>query len=153
MFKYLFFLIFLLPVVACQNDAYFNSDLEIPENTWEAEKAAVFDFRVDDTLQSFNLLIKVENTPDYRYSNLWLLVKTFSAQGDIAYDTLEYILADEKGKWLGKKQGAAYLNFLPYKTNVRFPKSGSYSVEIIQLMRDLKLNGIAKVGFRMDKVK
>ena len=153
MFKYFVIIITVLFLSACEGNTYFESNLEIPDNTWDAEQAAVFDFEIPDSLQTFDLYLKIANTNEYRYSNLWLLVKTFRKEGDVAFDTLEYFLADEKGKWLGEKNGDEFLNNLPYKAKVRFPKSGKYSVEIIQLMRDLKLKGISRVGFEIKKVK
>ena len=141
-----------LVLFACSDNTYFDAELNIPESNWDAKKAAIFDFDITDSLQIVNLYIKITNTEDYRYSNLWLLVKTYSSQGDIAYDTLQYLLADEKGKWLGNKKNNTYLNNFVYKSNVRFPKNGKYSVEIIQLMRDINLKGIKKVGFRIKKV-
>ncbi len=152
MFKYILIILTVL-ISACNSATYYDSSLDIPEHTWDAEKAAVFDFNVQDSSQVFDLFIKIANTNNYRYSNLWLLVKTSVEEGDIAYDTLEYFLADEKGKWLGKKEGEAFLNNFPYKNEVRFPRKGKYSVEIIQLMRDEKLKGINKVGFKIEKIK
>lgn len=152
MLKYILITLTIL-ISACNNSTYFDNSLDIPGSKWEAEKAAVFDFKIDDSTQVFNLFIKIANTNNYRYSNLWLLVKTSVEEGDIAYDTLEYFLADEKGKWLGKKNGEVFLNRFPYKNNVRFPRKGKYAVEIIQLMRDEKLNGINKVGLNIEKLK
>ncbi len=152
MIKYIF-IIFVVLISACNQATYFDSSLDIPNNTWEAEKAAVFDFMIKDSSQVFNLFIEIGNTNDYRYSNLWLLVKTSVKEGDIAYDTLEYFLADERGKWLGAKNGNVFLNNFVYKNGVRFPRQGKYSVEIIQLMRDEKLKGINKVGFKIENLK
>lgn len=152
MIKYIF-VIFIVFVSACNQNTYFDSSLDIPDNTWEAKKAAVFDFIIKDSSQVFNLFIEISNTNDYRYSNLWLLVKTSVKEGDIAYDTLEYFLADERGKWLGTKNGNMFLNNFVYKNGVRFPRQGKYSVEIIQLMRDEKLKGIDKVGFKIENLK
>ncbi len=152
MIKYIF-IIFVVFISACNQATYFDSSLDIPNNTWEAEKAAVFDFMIKDSSQVFNLFIEIGNTNDYRYSNLWLLVKTSVKEGDIAYDTLEYFLADERGKWLGAKNGNVFLNNFVYKNGVRFPRQGKYSVEIIQLMRDEKLKGINKVGFKIENLK
>ncbi len=152
MIKYIF-IIFVVFISACNQATYFDGGLDIPDNTWEAEKAAVFDFMIKDSSQVFNLFIEIGNTNDYRYSNLWLLVKTSVKEGDIAYDTLEYFLADERGKWLGAKNGNVFLNNFVYKNGVRFPRQGKYSVEIIQLMRDEKLKGINKVGFKIENLK
>ncbi|MCF6239806.1 MAG: gliding motility lipoprotein GldH [Bacteroidales bacterium] len=149
MFKYISIILVIL-ISACNRTAYFDSSLDIPNSTWDAEKAAVFDFTVKDSARIFDLFIKITNDNNYRYSNLWLLVKTSVKEGDIAYDTLEYFLADERGKWLGTKDGDEFSNEFLYKNKVRFPRKGKYSVEIIQLMRDEKLKGIDKVGFKIE---
>ena len=124
--------------------------MNIPENVWESDKEAVFDFNITDTLQVYDLLITVSNTNDYRHSNLWLFVQTKTENGQVACDTLEYVLADEKGKWSGKKSRGEWFNQLMYKSKIRFPKTGKYTIEIIQGMRDIKLKGIKQVGIEIN---
>lgn len=149
--KELFYLllIFVGLFQSCSQNIFYHSRLDIPDNIWESDKEAIFDFDISDTLQVYDLLITLANTNDYRHSNIWLFVNTKAANGQIAADTLEYILADEKGKWAGKKSGDAWTNQLMYKTKIRFPKTGKYSIEIIQGMRDLKLKGIKQVGVKI----
>lgn len=149
---YIVALFVLSGLYACKQSAYFESRLEMPESGWESDKAAVFDFKISDTLQAYNLIIEIANTDNYRNSNLWLFIRTRSSNDEIARDTLEYTLANEKGKWLGEKDGENWQNDLIYKSNVRFPKTGKYSVEIIQGMRDKKLKGIKRVGFKIIEI-
>jgi len=151
-------LIYLLIIIvglfqACSQNLFFESSLDIPNNTWESDKEAVFDFEITDSLQVYDLLITISNTNDYRHSNLWLFVHTKATNGQIASDTLEYVLADEKGKWTGEKSGDAWLNQLMYKSKIRFPKTGKYTIEIIQGMRDVKLKGIKQVGIEINTTK
>lgn len=151
--KYIPFFIFSVIVLsglyACKQNTFFESTLEIPGNSWESDKAAVFDYTIYDTLQVYDLIITVSNTDNYRNSNLWLFIHTHSSNGEMASDTLEFTLSNEKGKWLGEKEGKSWHNELIYKSKIRFPQTGKYSVEIIQGMRDLKLNGIEEVGFKI----
>ncbi len=138
---------------ACNQNNYFESSLELPENKWESDKATVFDFTIDDTLQVYDLVITITNSNNYRNSNLWLFIHTHSLNSKIASDTLEFILSDEKGKWLGEKVSKGWHHNLNYKSQIRFPKTGKYSIEIIQGMRDLKLDGIEQVGFMIKESK
>ena len=142
-------IVFVIILQACSQNVYYESRLDIPENNWESDKEAVFDFNINDSLQIYDLLITVSNTNDYRYSNLWLFVGTRAIDGHIANDTLEYILADEKGKWFGEKSGDIWFNQLMYKSKIRFPKTGKYSIEVIQGMRDENLKGIKQVGIKL----
>lgn len=145
----IFAVIILSGLYACKQNTFFESTLEIPGNKWESDKAAVFDFTISDTLQVYNLIIQIANTDHYRNSNLWLFIRTHSSNREIASDTLEFTLSNEKGKWLGEKDGKSWHNDLIYKSQIRFPQTGKYSVEITQGMRDLKLNGIEQVGFKI----
>ena len=143
----IFAVIILSGLFACKQSTYFESALELPESEWKSDKAAVFDFNIDDTLKVYNLIITITNNDNYRNSNLWLFIRTHSLNSKIASDTLEFILSDEKGKWLGEKAGKSWHHNLIYKSQIRFPQTGKYSIEIIQGMRNLKLNGIEQVGF------
>jgi gliding motility-associated lipoprotein GldH len=66
-------------------------------------------------------------------------------------DTLDCILADEKGKWLGSGIGDIYDNQIPFKRNVRFPLPGTYSFEIQQGTRKDDIPLIMDVGLRIEK--
>jgi gliding motility-associated lipoprotein GldH len=68
-------------------------------------------------------------------------------------DTLECILADENGKWLGKGTGHIVDNRVPFKRNVIFPDTGKYTFEIEQAMRMEKLPEVYDIGLRIEKVK
>ena len=155
--KYISYFIFAVVVLsglfACNQNNYFESSLDLPENKWKSDKAAVFDFNINDTLKVYNLIITITNNDNYRNSNLWLFIRTQSSNSEIASDTLEFILSDEKGKWLGKKVGESWHHNLNYKSQIRFPKTGKYSIEIIQGMRDLRLDGIEQVGFMIKESK
>jgi gliding motility-associated lipoprotein GldH len=78
-------------------------------------------------------------------------VKTTFPNGKFSTDTLECILADEKGKWLGKGLGDIYDNQIPFKRNVRFPQAGTYVFEIQQGMRSDNIPLIMDVGLRIEK--
>ncbi len=148
---FLFTTLVISGLFACKQNLFYESNLEIPEQIWENDKAAVFDFLINDTSEVYNLIISLSYTSDYRNSNLWLFVYTSLGNSQIAGDTLEYTLSNEKGKWIGKEKSDSWHNDFVYKSGVRFPKAGKYTVEIIQGMRNLKLKGIKQVGIKIEK--
>jgi len=80
-----------------------------------------------------------------------LFIKTVFPNGKFSNDTLECVLADEKGKWLGTGLGDIYDNQIPFKRNVRFPMAGTYRFEIEQGMRTETVPLIMDVGLRIEK--
>ena len=64
-------------------------------------------------------------------------------------DTIELILADVEGKWLGKGWGAVKENSILLSGDMRFPLKGQYEFKIQQAMRVDTLDGISDIGIRM----
>jgi gliding motility-associated lipoprotein GldH len=137
--------------ISCSHQTFYASDVDIPKTGWQSKEAALFSPEIIDTLQSYNLLLSVSNSDLYRYSNLWLFVRTKSPDGFTHKDTLNIPLAEESGKWFGKKQDDQWNFQFYFKKQIRFPKTGRYTFEIQHGMRDLNLQGINKLSFELVK--
>ena len=150
--KSIFFMMLLLIAPACSESYFYESEVSIPEGVWNSQKAAIFEPVLKDTAQIYNVILSITNTDDYRHSNIWFFVKTTSPDGFSHKDTLEYFLAEETGKWLGKKDRDTWTRKLYFKNQIRFPNSGKYTFEVLQGMRDIELKGITKVGILLEKI-
>ena len=98
-----------------------------------------------------NFYVNVRNADGFPYRDIFLFIKTTSPDGKIYNDTLDCILADEQGKWLGDGMGDIYDNQIPFKRNAHFPIKGKYVFEIQQGMRTDNLPLIMDVGIRIEK--
>jgi len=136
---------------SCDNKRIFEQNTTIPESGWDSSNVVKFSVEIKDPATPANFYINVRNADGYPYSNLYLFVKTKFPNGKLSQDTLECILADEKGKWIGKGLGDIYDNQIPFKRNVRFPLAGLYSFEIEQGMRSKTIPLIMDVGLRIEK--
>jgi gliding motility-associated lipoprotein GldH len=152
MLRYSFILIFSLFLIAsCDRDGVFEENIDSKNNTWDISDIAKFGVSISDTINSHNILVNIRNTTDYPNSNLYLFITTYAPTGGSQRDTLECLIADDYGKWLGKGFGFIRDNRFPYKINVRFPIKGTYRFEIQQAMRTDQLEGIASVGLRVER--
>ena len=136
---------------SCDSNRIFEENHEIVGNLWGSNNIIKFDVNVVDTISSNNFYVNVRNADGYPYNNLFLFIKTTFPNGKISTDTLECVLADEKGKWLGSGMGDIYDNQIPFKRNVRFPMSGKYTFEMQQGMRLDSIPLIMDVGLRIEK--
>ncbi len=137
---------------ACDNNRIFEENAEIPDNNWSSSNVVKFDVTIVDTVTPTNFYINVRNANGYPYNNLFLFIKTSFPGGKISTDTLECVLADEKGEWLGSGMGDIYDNQIPFKKNVIFPEAGKYTFEIQHGMRADLIPLIMDVGLRIEKV-
>ena len=145
------FLLFILFFSACDSARIFEQNREIPESGWEQTNKVKFDVEIKDPATAAHFYINVRNADGYPYANLFLFIKTVFPNGKFSNDTLECVLADEKGKWLGTGIGDLYDNQIPFKRNVRFPIAGAYHFEIEQGMRMENVPLILDVGLRIEK--
>lgn len=146
-----FFLFQILILSSCDSARVFEENINIPESGWNSNNKIKFDVDIIDPSAPANFYINVRNADGYPYNNLFLFVKTTFPNGKISNDTLECLLADDKGKWIGKGLGDIYDNQIPFKRNVRFPLAGKYSFEIEQGMRIENIPLILDIGLRIEK--
>jgi len=135
----------LLLAVGCSSNSLVDVNLEIPENNWTYAKNVKAVIEVKDSSVAYNLAFKMRNTSDYRYSNIYILMrlKGTSLSKSTRY---QFQLANGDGQWLGKGSGDLYSNTFYLLKNFRFPSKGKYELAIEQNMRDNPLLGISDVG-------
>jgi len=151
-------IIFLGLVVAsslssCDRYKVFEENKEIPNNIWERSNKLKFVVPISDTISGHNVYINIRNAEGFPYSNLFLFVHSYFPDGKTFTDTLECVLADDKGKWLGAGAGDIFDNKIPFKGHVRFRSVGTYTFELEQAMRLEKLPLVMDAGIRIERVK
>lgn len=136
---------------SCNKNVVFSKYQSFKENEWYIKDKAVFDIEITDTLTLNNISLMVRHADAYPYRNLFLFVTTKYPDGKVMTDTMEVVLADEKGKWQGSGAGDIFDIKVPIKKNVRFPLSGKYQFSFEQGMRVDPLPLIMDFGFEIEK--
>jgi gliding motility-associated lipoprotein GldH len=95
----------------------------------------------------------IRHSEAYAYNNIFLFVTTKYPDGKVLTDTMEVILANQKGEWLGSGMGDIYDFKVPIKKNIRFPLGGKYQFVFEQGMREDPLPMIMDLGFEIEKSK
>lgn len=137
---------------ACGKKTVFDEYVTIPKDGWHKDSMAVFNVEISNAQAIYDLDIKIRNRSDYPNSNLWLFIQVVSPSGVMVQDTLDCVLADERGKWVGSGWGDLFNVNQPYKREVKFVESGKYRFRIIQGMRIEEMNGIHNIGLCVKEV-
>ena len=149
--RYIPVLIVVFSMVSCSFNDVYNENISIADGIWAHDEAARFEVDIEDTLSDYSFYINIRNDIDYRYSNLYVFMQTRFPNGNLTRDTIEFVLADDSGKWLGKGWGRVKENKVKLKDNLMFPLSGKYVFLIQQGMREESLTGITDVGLIFEK--
>ncbi len=142
---------FLFFCTSCDSKRVFEQNTDIPDNIWNKNEPISFEVPITDTVTLHNVYVNVRNAGSYAFSNLYLFLDTQYPDQTVSRDTLECILADPSGKWLGDGSGDIWDNQILFKKNVRFKHQGTYKFKFEQAMRVSKLPMIMDIGLRIEK--
>ena len=146
-----FMLTSLLLLLSCDGNIVCIDSKVMKKNSWNLTDISTFNVTVTDTIRGNNVFFTLRTGSAYPFRNIYLFVTTKSPDGKSITDTLQYYLADEKGKWLGKGLGDIHEINIPYKSNVYFPVKGTYQFNIQHGMRVEDLKGVYDFGIRVEK--
>lgn len=138
---------------SCNKNVVFSEYKSFQETGWAAKDKAVFDLEINDTQTLNNIYLMVRHAESYPYSNLIVFVTTKYPDGKALTDTMNIILANDKGEWMGSGVGDIFDFKVPVKKNIRFPLAGKYQFSFEQGMRSDPLPMIMDFGFEIEKSK
>ncbi len=147
----IFILLLTAFTLSCNSHIIFTDSVVMPGKTWNLSNIADFTVPVTDTINTADMFFTIRTGSDYPFRNIWLFVTAASPDGKNISDTLEFNLADDRGKRYGKGFGDIRELKLPYKKNVFFPMKGSYQFKIQHGMRIGDLKGVYDFGLRIEK--
>lgn len=123
-------------------------------SSWDKKNTLNFEFDIKDAQTPKNIIFVVRNNDDYPYSNLWLISKLPNQKTKkTVSDSLNFVLAEPNGKWIGSGFGETKETLFQYKTNFKFPENGKYTISVSQAMRKNILPGIEDLGIKIENAK
>lgn len=142
-----------LLLASCSNNVVFSKYEKFENNEWYAKNKVSFDVEMEDINSFHDISVMVRHADAYPYSNLYLFLTTTYPDGKVTLDTLECILANPKGEWMGNGAGDIFDITIPLKQSTRFPLAGKYNFKFEQAMRTDPLPLIMDFGFEVKKSK
>ncbi len=137
--------------VSCDFARVYEQNTPVSDGIWVENAPQTFEVAITDKTKHYNLYFNLRNTNEYKYSNLYVISELKLPSKQVEKDTLQFILCDANGKWLGTNSGALVTHQILFQRNVLFPDTGTYRFTFNQAMRDASLQGITEVGLRVEK--
>ena len=123
-----------------------------PDSSWNSQQIVKFDITTDDSTQVRISNISIRHNTSYEYQNIIFFLHHFYKENIISTDTIELLLAEDNGRWMGKGKS----NIREFLTTILIPKTyqnGLQSFSLELAMRDNisteleKLNNISDILF------
>ena len=143
--------------LSCSNSNSLRIDKDII-NGWDIQEPIKFE--INDSIDFYsNIFFYIRNNNDYLFSNIFLIATLKSNQKIYQTDTLEYMMANNKGEWLGKGFSGIKESKLSWKREWKPNFAPPYIFEIKQANRkigqikgDKKLFGIVSFGLSIERI-
>ena len=139
-----------LILVGCDVVMVYDNFRQVEGASWSWDEPMDFIFDIKDTTSVNDILVHVRHTVEYPLSNLYMFVEIDGPTDQHIRDTIQFILAEPDGKWIGKGIGVQREVGYLYRENIRFPQEGTYTIRIEQAMR-LEEVPVTDVGLRIEK--
>ena len=146
------FSFFSLLIFASCNTSVNSSYNIFKEDSWHTDSIIAISHGVVDSITKHNLYLKVRHNTDFEYQNIFLFV-SFKEKTD----TIEVILSEKSGKWLGKGFGDIKEVDYCFAENVTLNSKQACIITIEQAMRYgdkpeiTSLKGIIALGINVEK--
>jgi len=134
---------------SCTKGVIFSEFKDVSPIAWDKDSAVTFSFHIADTLHPCNVLLHLRHQDNYPYQNMWFFLTSISPDGISKSDTIEFFLADDRGRWLGNGRNGHISMPVLYEQNYLFPDTGIYSLSIRHGMRTGQLRGVTQVGLEL----
>lgn len=144
-------LLALLLFASCDTAKVYEEYQSIPTDGWLTSNSIDFEIEIEEQEGVLvDYLIGMRNNNEYLYSNIFLFADIESPSGIHQLDTLQYLLAEPSGKWIGTGVGAIKYNLFKFKEEQSLT-SGLYKIKLSHGMRNDVLMGIEDLGFRIER--
>lgn len=141
----------LLLGTSCARESRFDTYEHLPDEGWKRSDIKNFSPVISDTLCAYQMEISVRHDNRYPFKNLWLLVSYPNIGDSVVTDTLNVLLSNERGEWLGSGLTTNEVQ-LTLDKPVFFKHSGPKTLSLEQASSKEAVKGITDIGIRLNKM-
>jgi gliding motility-associated lipoprotein GldH len=91
-----------LVLISCSNKQTTEQYRVFSEQKWNTDSIVVFSLNNKDSITPQDIVLKIRHSTEYKFQNLYVFTLF---RGSL--DTVEIVLSEKNGKWLGKGFGDA----------------------------------------------
>lgn len=139
-------------MAACVKSDAFEKNVSIPEHAWSSSFKPTIEVQITDTSSRYTLYVVLRHTDAYRYNNIWVNLYTLVPGEKMRKQRFDLRLATDDRGWLGTGMDDIFEHRIAIAP-VRFPKTGLYTFQLEQIMREDPLPHIMNVGIRLERAR
>jgi len=141
-------------ISSCSTIDIYEKTVAVPGHQWAGSFKPEFQFEIKDNTVPYNVFFVIRHTEKYNYNNIFINLSSKQAGTDsFITQRLDVTLATNEKGWLGTGMDDIYeqrMKLSP-EAGTFFPKPGTYTFTLEQIMREQPLEYVMNVGIRIEK--
>ena len=152
--KIIFFVVIgMIALSACNNNKLLEQRHEFKNYTWNRFDSLMFETKITDAQQKYNIYLTLRYITQYPYDNLKVNFTVFSPTGDTRTTLHTFKIKDSEGKLQGDGAGDLYDLKLQVKKDICFNQTGVCKFQLDNLMDHYDIPGLVDIGIIVEKAK
>ncbi len=138
-------------LASCGKQPFYEKAYSFSGREWKQDVKPEYevDFTTIDPLYDFT--VSLRTSTDYKYSNLWIFMKTETPDGTIAREPFEIQITNPDGSWIGEKSGSIVTTNL-YFSRRKMPLKGKYTFTLEQGITESMIDEVHDLTFIVNQV-
>ena len=137
---------------SCGEQPFYEKVVAFDDREWSLDEKPSYTVDVKDVSKEYDFTLSLRTSTDYKYSNLWIFMKTITPDGTVAREPFEIVITNDDGSWVGEKSGSVVTTPLYFRSR-KLPKAGEYTFVIEQGITESKVDEVHDLTFRVDESK
>ena len=146
------FLLLSVVLFSCGEQPFYEKVVAFDDREWKLDVKPEFSFEVKDVEKEYDFTLSLRTSTDYKYSNLWVFMKTITPDGTVAREPFEIVITNPDGSWVGEKTGSVVTTPLYFRSR-KLPKAGKYSFIIEQGITQSTVDEVHDLTFKVEENK
>ncbi|WP_236974464.1 gliding motility lipoprotein GldH [Membranihabitans maritimus] len=149
-----FFSILLLAIFSCENNnIVLEEEIQFNSGSWPVGEVLNAYWEIEDLEAVYRWSISVDHSDQFKYQNLYLLVKSQMPGNKSQEKEISLQLANPNtGVWLGKGSASNIIQKIVIQDSIKFENTGEYQFNIEQYSRDSTLQGINSISILLERL-
>lgn len=139
-------------LTACGEQPFYEKVVAFEGREWSQDVKPSYSFEVKDVTKQYDFTLSLRTSTEYKYSDLWVFMKTITPDGTVAREPFKIQITDETGAWIGEKSGSLVTTPLTFRSR-KLPKKGKYTFVIEQGITQSKVTNVHDLTFRVEESK
>lgn len=131
---------------SCGKAPFYEKSISFKSKEWTRNLKPSFTVDIKNIDQEYDFTLSLRTTTDYKYSNLWIFLKTIAPDGTSAREPFEIVLANPDGSWVGNKSGTIVETPLSF-TKRKLPLKGKYKFIVEQGITNSEVDEVLDISF------